>query len=409
MMKIMKYRYSILFLFSACLLAFITACSNDTDYSFKGRNYIQISTNDDPAFSESDEKALTVDILLANTVEKDATINFELSNNEDDILRLEGASVLIKAGDKKASFKVYSNRKSLLNIQKVIAVKVKDFTDSRMQPWNELKLTVKPNPTLPELTEEQIEFIRGYMEKYGINLNRFLGEVKCHVDVTFPLDEVGTFSDMETRSFEGKSVITLSENATADRPILKMIDNPMGLTSFIWEIYKKETVESEFWNYEGSKYLSMLNAIDFDSDKEEFNVVLDNLELLPNEKSISFVGLILDNYDEEIMSVPFKYSFTAWDRWKKMADEGRQITVTEGDNMVEVYVADLIENEYITLDPYYYLGILAIDEDNWENEPSDWIEPKSNFNENTFTFQFPWDHYNSYGYTQIRVTYTLND
>lgn len=27
----------------------------------------------------------------------------------------------------------------------------------------------------------------------------------------------------------------------------------------------------------------------------------------------------------------------------------------------------------------------------------------------TFSFQFPWDHVNSLGYTQIRVTYTLNE
>ena len=51
----------------------------------------------------------------------------------------------------------------------------------------------------------------------------------------------------------------------------------------------------------------------------------------------------------------------------------------------------------------------SIDEEIWENEPSDWIEPKGMFNEKTFRFQFPWDHVNSLGYTQIRVTYTLNE
>ena len=59
-------------------------------------------------------------------------------------------------------------------------------------------------------------------------------------------------------------MITLSENATADRPILKMIDNPMGITSFLWEIYRKETVENEFWIFEGSKYVSMMEAIGYD-------------------------------------------------------------------------------------------------------------------------------------------------
>ena len=66
--------------------------------------------------------------------------------------------------------------------------------------------------------------------------------------VVYPTDDIGTFYDEETRSFEGKSVITLSDNATAERPILKMIDNPLGLTSFLWEILKKETIEDdEVW------------------------------------------------------------------------------------------------------------------------------------------------------------------
>ena len=41
-------------------------------------------------------------------------------------------------------------------------------------------------------------------------------------------------------------MITLSENATADRPILKMIDNPMGITSFLWEIYRKKRWRMNF-------------------------------------------------------------------------------------------------------------------------------------------------------------------
>ena len=132
-----------------------------------------------------------------------------------------------------------------------------------------------------------------------------------------------------------------------------------------------------------------------------------DIDTVRNEKSFSFVGPTLNLWDEEIESLPFEYSFTAWERWKKMADEGGTILVQEGDNMVEASVSDLIE-EGITLNPVC-LVYSSIDEDNWENEPSDWIEPKGMFNEKTFSFQFPWDHVNSLGYTQIRVTYTLNE
>mgnify|MGYP002590034070 FL=1 len=316
--------------------------------------------------------------------------------------------MLIKAGEKKASFKVASNHKSLLNTQKVLTLKVKDFTDSRMRVWNELKLIAKPSPTLPELTEEQIELIEGYRERYGVNLNRFIGEVKCHVTVIYPADDIGTFYDEETRSFEGKSVITLSDNATAERPILKMIDNPLGLTSFLWEILKKETIEDDEVWMEQPYNQAMVKAINFSEDEEEFKVLLDNIELEPEAQSISFVTTVQDVYGYDLENVPFEYSFTAWDRWKTMGEQGKTVSVLEGDNWVEYSVAELITEYATTLDPIAYLLYSSIDEDGWGNEPPDFIEPKGSFNEDTFTFQFSWDHYNSGGYTQIYVTYTLN-
>lgn len=139
----------------------------------------------------------------------------------------------------------------------------------------------------PTLTEEQLELIKGYKEKYGLDLNQFIGVLKCNVEIRYPEGDIGTFYDEETRSFEGKSVITLSDNATAERPILKMIDNPMGLTSFLWEILQKETIEEESWAINEWNQC-MLTAIEFDRDKEEFEVTLDNLELLLEERSISF-------------------------------------------------------------------------------------------------------------------------
>ena len=345
----MRYNYYYLCLHVLFLLGLVTSCSNDIDYTYKGSNYIQISTADDPAIAENDDRPVTVDVLLATAVETDATIHFELSGNEDGVLNMENdGSVLIKAGEKKASFKIASNHKSLLNTQKVLTLKVKDFTDSRMRVWNELKLIAKPSPTLPELTEEQIELIEGYRERYGVNLNRFIGEVKCHVTVIYPTDDIGTFYDEETRSFEGKSVITLSDNATAERPILKMIDNPLGLTSFLWEILKKETIEDDEVWMEQPYNQAMVKAINFSEDEEEFKVLLDNIELEPEAQSISFVTTVQDVNGYDLKNVPFEYSFTAWDRWKTMGEQGKTVSVLEGDNWVEYSVTELITEYAIT-------------------------------------------------------------
>ena len=69
--------------------------------------------------------AITVDVLLATSVENDAVINFELLDNADDILRLENGAVQIKAGEKTARFKGTFNRQSLLNNQRMITLKGK--------------------------------------------------------------------------------------------------------------------------------------------------------------------------------------------------------------------------------------------------------------------------------------------
>ena len=111
----MRYNYYYLCLYVLFLLGLVTSCSNDIDYTYKGSNYIQISTADDPAIAENDDRPVTVDVLLATAVETDATIHFELSGNEDGVLNMENdGSVLIKAGEKKASFKIASNHKGLI-------------------------------------------------------------------------------------------------------------------------------------------------------------------------------------------------------------------------------------------------------------------------------------------------------
>ena len=405
----MRYNYYYLCLHVLFLLGLVTSCSNDIDYTYKGSNYIQISTADDPAIAENDDRPVTVDVLLATAVETDATIHFELSGNEDGVLNMENdGNVLIKAGEKKASFKVASNHKGLIKAQRSMTLKVKGYTDPRMQAWRDLKLIVKPSVESPTLTEEQLELIKGYKEKYGLDLNQFIGVLKCNVEIRYPEGDIGTFYDEETRSFEGKSVITLSDNATAERPILKMIDNPLGLTSFLWEILKKETIEDDEVWMEQPYNQAMVKAINFSEDEEEFKVLLDNIELEPEAQSISFVTTVQDVNGYDLKNVPFEYSFTAWDRWKTMGEQGKTVSVLEGDNWVEYSVTELITEYAITLDPIAYLLYSSIDEDGWENEPSDFIEPKGSFNEDTFTFQFPWDHYNSGGYTQIYVTYTLN-
>ena len=104
-------------------------------------------------------------------------------------------------------------------------------------PWT---IKVRPASTMPELTDDQKAMIAGYKENLGIDLYRMLGKVSCTVKVSFPYvegDDKDYFNDGEdSRTFTAESVITLSENATAEKPVLKMVSNPMGMDDFMFEM-----------------------------------------------------------------------------------------------------------------------------------------------------------------------------
>lgn len=407
----MKLKNILPFLMAIVTLAF-TACSSDDNGKNENKNYIQLKVDGASSLTEDSKEPIKVNVTIANSIQQDATISFALEGNDGDILRLENTSVTIKAGEKSATLNVYSNNKSALLEQKVVIVKVVGYSDTNMEPFGDpCTITVRPDSRIPELTEAQKALIEGYKTTYGIDLTRMLGRVQCKVEITYnDADKDLWNGGQQTRTIEGSSIITLSENATADKPVLKMVDNPMGLNDYLYETLLKETVEdvNESW-YQQPFPEAVLKGINFDKNTEVFATTLDNLVLNTADHQIAFTGKHTNAYDEEIVVVPFSYEFSAWTRLKKLAEEGKKLEVNDGDKIVEYSVQDLIDGGG-SLNPESYLFYSTIAEDSWENEPSDWIAPVSNydFTKGTFSFAFPFDHATSEGYTRIRVTYTMN-
>ena len=187
-----------------------------------------------------------------------------------------------------------------------------------------------------------------------------------------------------------------------------MTDNPMGLNSFLYEIFKKETVDNEFWM--GKPYAQpVLNLIGYQPAQETFNVTLDSL-VLKGDHTVDFLAERKNNYDEPITVVPFRFSYSAWERMKKQAERGDKFQVEEGGTKVEYTLADAIATG-TSLNPDACLFSSSLEHDAWENEPSDWVKPSAVFDEQagTLTFTFPWDHSSSSGYTQIQVVYILKN
>lgn len=388
----------------------LTSCSDNEDGNkTQQSNGVQMTVSGEASLYEDATEGVTVDVLLAFAPETDQTIKLSLDNNSDDVATLDNATLSIKAGQKSAQFKVLSNRKGILVSNRVVTVSA-TFSDANMHlSGSAPSITLMPRADLPELTEAQKALIEGYKTKFGIDLAKLLGKVSVSTSITFNDDDKETYNDgADTRSYEGTTIITLSDEATEDQPVLKMTTNPMGLTSFLYEMMRKQTVEDyEYFNNADVPYsYAAVQASAYDYSTDTFDVTLDDIKVNPTTGEVDFTGTKLDAYGDEITGVPFGYVFSAWERLKAKAEAGESVEITEGDETVSYALADIIEMGG-SLNPENYLGTTTIDTNYWESIL--YVAPtgKIDFSAGKMTFAFPWDFANAYGYEQINVSYTF--
>ena len=398
-----------------CMLAMLTgfsACSSsDNDGDKPMTNYVSISAEGNNIINEDDDDEVKFNILIGNTLTADATINLSLEGNDDNVATLSPSTIALKAGAKTASFTVKSNKKSLLKSDRVLTVKA-TFSDANMKTDGKaVTLTIKPDSDIPVLTAEQQKLIEGYKQNLNIDLTKILGKVKVDTKVTFNDDDKIDINDnKDTRSFSGVTIITLSEKATADKPVLKMISNAMGMAAFNYEMLRKRTVE-DTENWTQMPYgKAVMEHINYDYNKETFTMTLDGIEVNPN-MSLKFTGSKVNVLEEEITTVPFDYTFSAWDRLKAMADANKSFVVDDGDTKTEVSVQDIIDGGG-SLNPYSFFDNTDVVADGEETEYNTiYIAPtgKIDFTSGKMTFAFPWYLENTYGCQRVEATYTFGN
>ena len=324
---------------------------------------------------------------------------------------LTPSTIALKAGAKTASFTVKSNKKSLLKSDRVLTVKA-TFSDANMKTDGKaVTLTIKPDSDIPVLTAEQQKLIEGYKQNLNIDLTKILGKVKVATKVTFNDDDKIDINDnKDTRSFSGVTIITLSEKATADKPVLKMVSNAMGMAAFNYEMLRKRTVE-DAENWTQTPYgKAVMENINYDNKKETFTMTLDGIEVNA-DMSLKFTGSKVTVYDEEITTVPFDYTFSAWDRLKAMADAKESFVVDEGETKTEVPVQDIIDGGG-SLNPYSFFDNTDVVADGKETEyKTIYVAPtgKIDFTSGKMTFAFPWYLENTYGCQRVEATYTFGN
>ena len=398
-----------------CILAMLTgfsACSSsDNDDNKQMTNYVSISAEGNNIINEDDDEEVKFNILIGNTLTADATISLSLEGNDDNVATLTPSTISLKAGAKTASFTVKSNKKSLLKSDRVLTVKA-TFSDANMKTDGKVvTLTIKPDSDIPVLTAEQQKLIEGYKQNLNIDLTKILGKVKVDTKVTFNDDDKNDINDnKDTRSFSGVTIITLSEKATADKPVLKMVSNAMGMAAFNYEMLRKRTVEdTENWTQMPYGKAVMEN-INYDYNKETFTMTLDGIEVNA-DMSLKFTGSKVNAYDEEITTVPFDYTFSAWDRLKAKADANKSFVVDEGETKTEVSVQDII-NGGGSLNPYSFFDNTDVVADGEKTDyKTIYIAPtgKIDFTSGKMTFAFPWYLENTYGCQRVEATYTFGN
>lgn len=398
------------FLALAIAVVSLASCSESADSNEQMNNYVTLSVEGESAMTEDNTEGLVVNVSMAYTLDHDASVQLSLTGDEKEAVKLSSNKVTIPAGKKTASVKVLSNNANVLSIQEVVNVVVSSCSDANMKPMDTkgIALTIKPNAMVPELTAEQLALIKGYKDNLGIDLTKVLGIVDVTTTVTYGNDDKDAENKgNDTRVFNGKSVITLSDKATADKPVLKMISNPMGMESYMYDRLLRCTTEEPDGYFDADPInTALLSVVNYNKSTESFSAVLDNITL-NTDGTLNFTAV-----EDDKTIVPFEYTYSVWTRINEMANAGNTVNVNEGSTYVEYSIKDLLE-QYSTFCPAKYLGNTDITIDAYGATPSNLVLPsaKYDFNNNTMNFEFAWDYGNgSYlnDYVRIKANYTMH-
>lgn len=387
-----------------CMLAAMagfTACTDDNtgNGGYEGINYIYLSTQEGKTtLYETDSDPLVVEVMLTAALDEDLVLDFSLAGAEG-VVSLEGTPVTIKAGDKTASFNVVSNNVNMLEAASNYTV---GLAEDVVLPENvELKETLSfvVSPMTSEaLTDAQKAVLEAYKASTGIDLSKYIGVVNVSTVITGTDPE--TYEPLDPRTVKGKSLITVSESATAEAPVLKMLTNAMGIEDHMYQILRSVTVDADdYWygEYTLPCYETLMETLGWNKTSEEvFTMSLDGITFAA-DKSVAFLGAGLSQYEDEITIVPFDYSFTAYEREIAALADGSLDPSSDPDWAYDA-----------TANPYYHLNCDDITEDLYEG--GNWIEASASVSETALTFTFcVYGCYLDGDYTRIVATYTPNN
>ena len=380
-------------------LSIISCSKDDNSNQYSGKNQVYITAQGDKTLTigESNQK-IDAKITLTNPVTQNTNLTLkavDANGQPSSLITFSQNPTTIAKDSKEVAFEVKLSSNAALTKEQ--RLKITFESAAELVAKEDLNIVVKPTPAIEALTDAQRTLLDSYKAR-GIDLYPFIGSIK--VKTTVFSSEGGSTQDFATeftREFNGKSIIGLSSSATTSSAVLKMTDNPMGLTEFLYFLLKKNTIEdTEYFTLQPNPQ-KVMGLINWNKNSQEtFNVSLDNIEIktpINGVSEINFIGDVNKTNESVIKVVPFKMEYTAWDRLKNLAasgnSEAQSILDTDGTSNPQHYV----NNDNILTDEY---------------EVGNWKASKGsiNFQNKTMSFEFLVYHTYSNGYVQVKVEYT---
>lgn len=401
MKYLLKRNFLLLTTFLLSLVSLI-ACSMEDNASseFLGENKIVLIPQTSVYLKDNSTDEIIIDIHLVKSLNTPLKLKFALQGNilgDNKILDIENPTIELLAGQKKAHIKIKSSSRKLITETTNISLLLIE-NNSSLNLEKNLEITLQPLTPTDELTPKQIELLELYKSN-GLDLFPLIGDVEMTGTIYFPGDgNLEALYDKKTIQINGITTFTLSEEATVEKPVLKMVSNAMGLESYLYRLFRDLTIDDlVFWNNQSpdappaNKNIMELIGLTRES-KETFEVILDGIEIDLNTKEISYTGKGENFYGDEISIVPLTFKYSAFERLQKLIDEKNPIALESIENGANINPAAIVNNE-------------DIENDEYENET--WAETTAHFSKDKLSFKFIMGHSEAGGYINLTIDYKI--
>lgn len=386
---------------AAAMFVGMVSCE-EPETGYEGINYIYLEADENSIY-DMEDAALEITVRLTTALDQDLVLTFDVSDDPDNLIVLEDNPVTIPAGSTTAVLAVKS-----MPISSESAVFSITLDDSTVLPenvsWSEDFRFSVLSSALDDLTQEQLAIVDAYSEATGIDLTKYIGIVNVTAVYTAPTEDG---YPMQSETITATTAITLSDQSTAEQPVLKMTYNPMGIQTKMYDKLKASTYDnqdwSSDWNFECFKVL--MEEVPW-TDNETFSMSLDGIRP-QSDGTVEFVAdksYYDDDYEEDVklFIVPFEYSFSLYEKEQQAMAEGRIGTEATSEQYWD---------ESATYSPLFYLNCYDTTEETAteEFEPANWVESSASISNEKMVFTFCLFNYVDYGYTKVVATYTPSE